>query len=108
MQHLASLIALLVYQLVAYRQQPGEAGLDDFVEVSPALAVARLEAVGSADGQQTLQASQDGRGIVGVKELERVVHKSRPPIGKVEVQDTLQDWHELVAYQVRGAGKDGQ
>jgi hypothetical protein len=107
-QHLASLIALLVHQLVAYYQQPGEGGLDDLVEVRPAVAVARLEAICPADGQKTLQPSQNRSWIVGVEQLEGVVHKVRPSLGKVEVQDTLQDWNELVSHQVLRAGEDGQ
>lgn len=49
-QHLAGLVTLLVHQLIAYYQQPGEAGLDNLVEVGSAVAVACFEAVCAADG----------------------------------------------------------
>lgn len=65
-QHLTSLIALLIHQLVTYGQQPGETGLDDFVEVGAVVAIADLEPIGSADCQQALEASQDRRRIIGV------------------------------------------
>jgi hypothetical protein len=39
MQHLASLFALLVHQLVANGEQTGEAGLDNLVKVLPVLAL---------------------------------------------------------------------
>lgn len=54
MQHLASLITLLGQQLVAYYEQPREAGLDDLVEISAVVSVGCLEAVGPADCQEAL------------------------------------------------------
>lgn len=45
MEHLASLIALLVNQLIAHRQQPGETGLDNLVEVGAIVAIISLESI---------------------------------------------------------------
>jgi hypothetical protein len=56
MQHLTGLIALLGHQLVAHRQQPREASLDDLVEIGSVVALVSLEAVGPADRQKTLEA----------------------------------------------------
>lgn len=84
-EHLAGLVALLGDQLVADGQQAGEAGLDDLVEVGAALAVAGLEAVCAADGQQALQTGEDGGGAVGVEQLDGEVHEAGPLVGEVPV-----------------------
>jgi hypothetical protein len=107
-KHLASLVTILIHQLAAYCQQPGEAGLNNLIEVSPALGVAGFEAVGAANGEKALQTSQDRSCVVGVEQLEGVVHKRGPSLGEVEVQDTLQDRYELMPHQVLGAREDGQ
>jgi hypothetical protein len=95
MQHLASLVTLLVHKLVAYDEQTREAGLHNFVKVLPILALNRLISKGTADGEQTLQTSEDGTGIVGVEELEGEVHKSRPSARKVALQNALEDGNKL-------------
>lgn len=76
--------------------------------MAAALAVASLETVCAADGQEALQTGKDGAGIVGVEELEGIVHKGGPSLREVEVKDALQDGHQLVAHLILGAGEDGQ
>jgi len=58
-KHLGSLVALLVHQLVADDQQTGESSLDDSVKWGSGITIARLEAVGTADGQKALQTGQN-------------------------------------------------
>lgn len=108
MEHLPRLFALLGHQLGRDGQQPGEASLDNLVKVGSVLPIASLEAVGAADGQQTLQAGEDRARIVGVQELDGEVHKGRPFLGKVPVQNSLQDGDELLSDEASGGGQDGQ
>jgi len=98
-KHLTGFFALLVDQLITYRQQAGEARLDNLVEMRPALAVVGLETVRAADGKEALQTSQNRRGLIGVEQLDSVVHKSRPSVGKVEVQNALENGNELVPHE---------
>ena len=107
-QHLASLVAVLVHQLVADGQKTREVGLDDLVELRPALAVGSFEPVGTADGEQTLQTSLYRWGIIGVEKLYCVVHKGRPSLGEIEVEDSLEDRYELLPHKSRRSGEDGQ
>ena len=100
MQHLSGLVAFLVDELVADGEEPGEAGLDDLVEVRPVLAVAGPEAICAADGQQALQACHDGGGIIGVQQLDGEIHKGGPSVGEVVVQDALEDGDELGPHEV--------
>lgn len=108
MKHLASLIALLRDELVADGQQSGEAGLDNLVEMDSVIAVRRLESVGAADGEKTLQTSQNGGGIVRVQELHSVVHEVGPLLGEIEMQDALEDGDQLLPDQPLRGGHDGQ
>lgn len=107
-KHLAGLVALLSDQLIADSKQPGEAGLNDLVEVDSIVAVRGLESVGAADGKQALQASEDGGGVVRVEELHGVVHEGRPLLREVEVQDALENGDQLLPDQPLGGGHDGQ
>ena len=66
MQHFPSLITFLVDKLGTYLQQSREAGLNDLVELDPAIVLGSLESEGAACDEETLQSSQDGRGIVGM------------------------------------------
>lgn len=50
-KHLASLIALLVHQLVADSQKSREACLDDLIKVLSVVGIGRLIAEGTADGK---------------------------------------------------------
>jgi hypothetical protein len=89
MQHLPSLVALLVDQLVADGKQPREGHLNDLVEVRPVALVRILEPIRPANRQQALQACEDGARIVGVEHLVCEVEERRPLFGKVVVQDAL-------------------
>lgn len=107
-KHLASLIALLVHQLVADGQQAGEAGLDNLIKVLPIIAVCRLVSKGAANGQQTLQASEDGTGVICVEELEGEVHEPRPAGREIILKDSLEDGDELLADEGLGSSKNRQ
>ncbi len=108
MQHLSRLVTLLVDQLVANGQEPGEARGHNLVELRPVRTVARLEPVRAADGQETLKSCQDRARIVDVEQSDGEVHKARPLIGEVEVEDALKDGNELLANQGLGAREDGE
>ena len=97
MQHLTSLVTLLGHQLVAYGEQPREAGLDDLVEVGSVVTLVGLETICPADGQEALEAGQDRGGIVGVEELDGEVQEARPSLREVITQDSLYYRDKLVA-----------
>lgn len=59
MKHFSGLVALLIHQLVTDHQQTGKSSLDDSVKWGSGITIARLEAVGTADGQKALQTSQN-------------------------------------------------
>lgn len=108
MKHLSRLLAFLCHQFTRDGQQPGEAGLDNLVEVGPVLSISGFEPVGPANGQEALQTSEDRRRIVRVQELYRKVHKGWPFLGKVPVQDPLQDGNELLPDEALGGGQNRQ
>lgn len=54
-QHLSRLIALLVNELVANREQSREAGLHDLVKVLSVFGVGRLVSESAAQGEQALE-----------------------------------------------------
>lgn len=108
MKHLTSLVALLVHQFIADLEQTGEAGLDDFVEFGAAALLGALEAVGTAGHEKTLQAGEDGQGIVGVQQAQCDVHKVGPFAGKVEVEDALDGLEELLSNGTLAGGQNGQ
>lgn len=108
MEHLSRLFALLGHQLGRDGQQSGEASLDNLVKVGSVLPIAGLEAVGAADSQEALQAGEDRTRVVGVQELDSEVHKSRPFLGEVPVQNSLQDGDKLLSNEAGGGGQDGQ
>ena len=107
-KHLTGLLAILVHQLIADSQQSREADFDDLFELRTVVCVAHLIAERTADSEQTLQASENSGGVVGVQQLNGVIHESRPSLGEVEVQDALKNGDKLVADQSLGAGEDGQ
>lgn len=107
MKHLARLVALLVHELVADRQQPREAGLDNLVKVLPVVAVSGPITEGATEGEQALQTSQDRARIVGVEKLHGEVDVSRPACGKVALQHALEDGDKLLADERLGAGEEG-
>lgn len=108
MKHLSRLLALLCDQLARDGQQPGETGLDDLVEVGPVLSITCFEPVGPANSQKALQTSEDRGRVVRVQELYREVHKRGPFLGKVPVQNPLQDGDELLPDQTLRRGQNGQ
>lgn len=108
MKHFPGLFAFLCHKFTRDGQQPGEAGLDDLVEVGPVLSISGFESVGPADGQEALQTSEDRRWIIGIQELYRKVHKGWPFLGEVPVQNPLQDGNELLPDQSLRRGQNGQ
>lgn len=108
MKHLSRLFAFLCHQFTRDGQQPGEAGLDDLVEVGPILSISGFESVGPADGQETLQTGEDRRRIICIQELYRKVHKGWPFLGEVPVQNPLQDRNELLPDEALGRGQNRQ
>lgn len=106
-KHLTGLVALLVDQLVADGQQTGETGLDNAVKVLPIVAVAGLEAESTADGEQALQAGQNGGGVVGVEQLRGEAHEVGPSTGEIGLEDALDDGDELLADEGVGVGEQG-
>lgn len=107
-QHLACLLALLVDKLVADGQKPREAELHNLVKVRAVVRVAGAVPVGAADGEQALQTRQHRVGVVRVQQLHGEVHKVGPLLGKVELEDALEDGHELLADGALGGGQDGE
>ena len=53
--------------------------------------------VGTADGEKTLEPSEDRGWIVCIQELDGEVEKGGPPIGKVVVQYSLKNGNKLMA-----------
>lgn len=107
-EHLASLVALLVHQLVADGQQSGETRFNDVVKVLAVIGVGRFVTERTADGQQTLQTSEDGAGSICVEKLEGEVHKSRPSRGKVILENALQNRDKLLTDEALGGSENGQ
>lgn len=108
MKHLASLITLLIHQLVADGQQAGETGLDNFIKVLSIIAVGRFVAESAADGKKTLQASEDGARVIGVEELESEVHEPGPTGREIILKDSLENGDKLLANEAFGGSEDGQ
>jgi hypothetical protein len=65
-KHLTSLIALLVHQLVTDGEKTGECRLHNLIKVLSIIAVGRFIAERTADGEQTLQTSKNGTGVIRV------------------------------------------
>lgn len=107
-QHLASLVTLLVDQLIANSQQPGETCFDDLVKVLAIIGVGRLVAECTADGQQALQTGEDGAGSICVEELQGEVHKLRPSRGEVILKNALKNRDKLSTDEALGGSEDGQ
>lgn len=108
MKHLTSLVALLVYQLVADLEQAGEARLDDLVELGPAAFERPLEAVGTAGYEEALQSSEDGQSIVGVQQAQCDIHEIGPFAGEIEVKDALDSLEQLLSDGTLAGGQNGQ
>jgi hypothetical protein len=98
-EHLASLVALLVDQLVADRQHSGETKLDNLVKVLPILAFHCLVSECTADGEQALKTSKNRARAVGVEQLNGEIHETWPSVGKVGLQNSLQHGNELMAHE---------
>lgn len=107
-KHLTSLVALLVYQLVADLEQAGEARLDDFVELGPATLQAALETVGTAGYEETLQSSEDRQSIVSMQQAQCDIHEIGPFPGEVEVEDALDGLEQLLSDGTLAGGQNGQ
>lgn len=106
-KHLASLVTLLIHQLVADGNQTREGVLDNGIEVLSIGAVGVLVSEGTANTQQALQAGQNGAGIIGVQKLVGKIHKARPPAREVALQHPLQHRNELLADGGVCASEDG-
>lgn len=89
MQHLAGLVAFLVHELIANLLKPREAVLDNFVKISPASVLGAFESVGTAGDQQTLQASENRRCVIGVQQLESDIHEAGPFPREIKVEHAL-------------------
>jgi tRNA splicing endonuclease len=107
-KHLTRLIALLVHEFVADSQEAREAGLNNLVEVLSVIAVGGLVAEGTADGKQTLQASEDGARVIRVQKLEGEIHELWPAGWEVILKDSLEDGNELLADEAFGSSKNRQ
>lgn len=88
-EHLSRLQTFLIHQLVTDDKKLREGVLDDLVEIRPLLP--RLESVDTADGQQTLKPREDRVGVIGAQQSQGDVHKPRPLLWKVMLEDLLED-----------------
>ena len=66
MQHLPGLVAFLVDELGTYLKQSREASLNNLIELDPTIVLGSLKSEGAACDEETLQSSEDRRGIVGM------------------------------------------
>lgn len=107
-KHLTSLVALLVHQFIANLKKPGEARLDDFIELGATALLGALEAVGTARHEKALQTSEDGQGIVGVQQAQRNIHKVGPFPGEIEVEDALDGLKKLLSNGTLAGSQNGQ
>lgn len=107
-EHLSSLIALLVNQLVADSQKSGEAGFDNLIKMLSIIGIGRLVTESAADGEQALQTSKNGAGAVGVEELESKVHKSGPSCREIILQDALKNGNQLLSNERLRGSQNGQ
>jgi hypothetical protein len=96
-KHLASLIALLVNQLIANGQEAREAGLDNVIKVLSVGTIRRFEPESTADGEEALKAGENRTRIVCVEEFGGVVHKVGPSAGEIGLQNALDNGNELLA-----------
>lgn len=102
-QHLSSLLAVVVDQLLANNQQAWESRLNDLVEVYSSITA--LESVHSADSQKALESSKDAAWIGGVEEVQGDIHELWPFRWEVVVEDLLEGWNELRANWCWGRGE---
>jgi cell division protein ZapA (FtsZ GTPase activity inhibitor) len=98
-KHLARLVALLIDQLIADRQHSGETKLDNLVKVLPIVTFHCLVSKCTADGEQALKTSKNRARAVGIEQLNGEIHETRPSVGKVGLQNSLQHGNELMAHE---------
>lgn len=106
-QHLPSLVTLLVYQLTADGHQTRETGLNNAVEVGPILTFRRLVAKSTAEREEALEAGVDGAGAVCVQQLHRELDEAGPSARKVALEDALEDGNKLLAHWTFGGCQNG-
>lgn len=106
-QHLASLVAFLVHQLIADGQESRETGFNNVVEVLSVLALVGLVSESTTYGKETLQTSQRRVRIIGVQQLQGEFQESRPPAGEITLQNALQNGNKLLADEPLGGSQDG-
>jgi len=94
-EHLRSLQALLINQLLANVEQLRERVLHNLVKLLPLLA--GLESVHTTDGQQTLETGVDVVRIIGSEQLKGDIQEAGPLFGEVVLQDLLEEGDQLGA-----------
>lgn len=92
-EHFRRLQTLFIDKLQTDAQQLRERVLDDLIEFLPLLS--GLESVYTADGQQALQTSVDGVGIVHAQQLESDVQETGPLLGEIMLKDFLKKRNQL-------------
>lgn len=108
MEHLPSLVTFLVHQFVADLLKPWETGLDNLIEVSSTGIMVSLEPVCATSNEQALESGENGRGIVGMEQLQSNIHEAGPLPGEIEVQDPLDQLEQLLSNWATRGGENGE
>jgi len=108
MQHLSRLFTLLVNQLIADLEHAGKGRHNDAVKMDSGLGIVGLETVGAAYCEQTLYTGQDGSRGIRDEQLNRIIEKGWPSFWEIEMDNSLDNGHELSSDARLGIGKDGQ
>lgn len=105
-QHLRRLQTLLIHQLLPNTEQLWERVFHNLVKFLPLLS--SFESVYAADSQQTLQSRVDMVRVACTEQLKSEFQESRPLLGKVVLQDLLEERNQLGAdiWGSRGKGRN--